>query len=64
MTTSSNKVRRLDNHRVFRPEAVEAYATRRAGEAWETRLPPERYLLVILSLLAVLSGVCLFFGMR
>lgn len=29
-----SKVKRLDNHRIFRPEAVEAYSTRRAGDVW------------------------------
>lgn len=50
-----SKSRRLDNHRVFRPEAVEAYATRRAGDAWIARTRFERWLIAALTLVAMVA---------
>ncbi len=62
--TGNAKVKRLDNHRVFRPEAVEAYSTRRAGEAWDAKARFECWMIAGLSLLAVAATVSLFLGGR
>jgi len=48
--------RRVDNYRVFRPEAVEAYSTRRAGEPWNARLPFELRIAALLTVL-LLAGI-------
>ncbi len=47
------KVKRMDNHRIFRPEAVEAYSTRRAGEPWGTGLGLEGWVILVLTLLTI-----------
>jgi hypothetical protein len=59
-----NNVRRIDNHRVFRPEAVEAWSTRRAGEPWHAHAPWERLLIVLLTLLTVAAMIALWIGGR
>jgi hypothetical protein len=50
---NDGKVKRIDNHRIFRPEAVEAYCTRRAGEPWSARLRGERWIIIALTLVAI-----------
>jgi hypothetical protein len=46
---------RLDNYKLYRPEAVRAYALRRAGEPWAARLPGEAWMVLGLTLLATLA---------
>ncbi len=60
MTTEA--VKRLDNQRIFRPEAVEAYATRRAGEPWSARLRGEVWIIMALSLAVAAALAALFVG--
>ncbi|HUB81296.1 MAG TPA: hypothetical protein VMB03_20990 [Bryobacteraceae bacterium] len=60
----TGKVTRLDNHRVFRAEAVEAYATRRAGDAWIARLRGENWIVAALTLLATSGLMFLILGSR
>jgi hypothetical protein len=59
-----SKVKRLDNHRVFRPEAVEAYTTRRAGDAWIARTRLEGWLIAGLTIMAAAAVVFMFLGGR
>jgi hypothetical protein len=58
------RVKRLDNHRIFRPEAVEAYTTRRAGEAWTSRIRLEGWIIAGLTVLAATAIAFLFMGGR
>jgi hypothetical protein len=62
--TGDRQVKRLDNHRVFRPEAVEAYATRRAGEVWVSRIRGELWSIAGLTIVAAAAVVFLFLGGR
>jgi len=55
---------RQDNYQVYRSEAVKAYALRRVGEPWEARLRFEGWLIVGLTLVAILAGGALLFGGR
>jgi hypothetical protein len=52
-------VPRMNNARLFRPEAVAAYTTRRSGEPWATRLPAERLLILILATMTLFAGYLL-----
>lgn len=52
----------LDNHRIFRPEAVEAYSTRRAGEPWVARPRFEGWLIVVLTIIAFAGAVLIWVG--
>jgi hypothetical protein len=54
----------LDNHRIFRPEAVEAYTTRRAGEAWIARPRLEVWIVVGLTMVALAGAVIIWLGGR
>ena len=62
--TIDSKAKRLDNHRIFRPEAVEAYATRRAGEAWISRTRLEGWLIAGLTIVALVGAGFIFLGGR
>lgn len=62
MQPSDNKVKRLDNHRIFRPEAVEAHTTRRAGEPWDSRTRAEAAILAALTILAIAALLALRLG--
>jgi hypothetical protein len=64
MQAEDRKVKRLDNHRVFRPEAVEAYTTRRAGEVWVARIRGEWWSIAGLTILAAAAVAVLFLGGR
>jgi hypothetical protein len=64
MQPDEHKVKRLDNHRVFRPEAVEAYTTRRAGEVWVARIRGEWWTVAGLTILAAAAVAFLFLGGR
>ena len=57
-----SKIKRLDNHRVFRPEAVEAYTTRRAGEAWIARPRLEAWIIAGLTIVTVAGAVLIWLG--
>lgn len=64
MAQSGDKVKRLDNHRIFRPEAVEAYTTRRAGDPWVAKIRWERWIIAGLTIIAATAMVFLFLGGR
>lgn len=51
---------RTNNAGIFRPEAVQAYVTRRAGDPWEHRVPHEGKLAILLTLCALAGGVMVF----
>ena len=59
-----HRVKRLDNHRIFRPEAVEAYTTRRAGEAWVARPRCEGWIIAGLTTAALVGAVLMWLGGR
>lgn len=61
---TSGKRSRVDNYRLYRPEAVAAYSMRGAGEPWAARLPLEGWLIIGLTLLAVVAAVALYIGER
>jgi hypothetical protein len=55
---------RLDNYKLYRPEAIKAHASRRAGEPWAVRLPLEGWIIVGIGVLAALGCYTLFFADR
>lgn len=52
------------NHQNFRPEAVEAYTTRQAGEPWDTKKRFENWTIAGLTLAAAAAFVLVFVGGR
>jgi hypothetical protein len=48
----------------FRPEAVEAFATRQAGEPWDAKARYENWIAAGLTLLIAVALVCVFAGAR
>ena len=59
-----NPVIRQYNHQTFRPEAVEAYATRQAGEPWNARHRWESLIIVVLTLAATAGVTFIFLGVH
>jgi hypothetical protein len=65
MTRSAdNQVTRLDNHRIFRAEAVEAYTTRRAGDVWAAGIRWQGWIVAGLTAITAAAIVLLFLGER
>jgi len=58
----AGKVKGLDNSRIFRPEALEAYTTRRAGEAWVARPRLEGWIIAGLTVVTVAGAVLIWLG--
>jgi hypothetical protein len=54
----------LTSYEVFRPEAVDAYTTRQAGEPWNTKHPFEGSIKIVLTVLAVAALIFIFLGGR
>lgn len=52
------------NQQSFRPEAVEAYTTRQAGEPWDAKRRFENWLVAGLTLLAAAALAFVFVGGR
>jgi hypothetical protein len=52
------------SHQNFRPEAVEAYATRQAGEPWDAKRGFENWIVGGLTLLAAAALTLVFAGGR
>jgi hypothetical protein len=50
------------NHQTFRPEAVEAHATRQAGEPWQRKQRLEGLLIAVLTLFAAGGLICILMG--
>jgi hypothetical protein len=50
------------SHQSFRPEAVEAYATRQAGESWDAKRRWESWMVAGLTLLAAAALALIFAG--
>jgi hypothetical protein len=61
---AAGKVRGLDSRRIFRPEAVEAYTTRRAGEAWVARPRLEGWIIAGLTMVALAGAFFIWLGGR
>ncbi len=64
MQPTDRQLKRMDNHRIFRPEAVEAYTTRRAGDAWVARIRGEWWSIAGLTVMAGAAVLLLFLGGR
>lgn len=52
------------SHQNFRPEAVEAYATRQAGEPWDSKRRFENWIVAGLTALAVTAVSLVLMGGR
>ena len=63
MATENNTTLRY-NQQSFRPEAVEAYATRQAGESWDAKGRLEGWMVAGLTLLAAAALAFVFGGGR
>jgi hypothetical protein len=50
------------SHQAFRPEAVEAYATRQAGEPWDSKYGFESWMIAGLTILAAVALTFVFAG--
>jgi hypothetical protein len=53
-----------NNHQTFRPEAVEAYTTRQAGEAWDAKHRLEAWIIAGLTIAAAAATTFMFLGAR
>jgi hypothetical protein len=54
--------RHLNNYRIFRPQAVEASATRQVGEPWVARVRFENWIMAGLTLIAAAAALLIFRG--
>jgi len=59
---SNGNGKHLNNYRIFRPQAVEASATRQAGDPWAARMRFESWLIAGLTLIAVTAAALIFQG--
>jgi len=64
MQPSEKKAGWLTSYEVFRPEAVEAYTTRQAGEPWDAKHPFEVAITVVLTVVAAAALMFIFLGGR
>ncbi len=62
MEPTGNKKTLRYSHQAFRPEAVEAYATRQAGEPWDAKHRFEGWFIAGLTLLAGVALTCMIVG--
>lgn len=62
--SQDGKVIRHYNHQTFRPEAVEAYATRQAGEPWSTKHQLEGLIVLTLTLATAAGGTFVLLGIH
>ena len=60
--TGSNNGKHLNNYRIFRPQAVEACATRQAGDPWSKRSRMEGWIIAGLTLVAAAAAAIIFRG--
>jgi len=58
----SNNGKHLNNYRIFRPQAVEACATRQAGDPWSKRSRLEGWIIAALTLAAAAAAAVIFRG--
>jgi hypothetical protein len=52
----------LNNYRIFRPQAIEAWATRQAGDPWAARMRFENWVITGLTLIAAAAAALIFRG--
>ena len=64
MHPSEKKPGWLTSYEVFRPEAVEAYTTRQAGETWDAKHRFEGLIKVVLTVVAAAALTFIFMGGR
>ena len=60
--SGASKTKQMDHNRIFRPEAIDAYRTRRAGEPWDARTRFEGWTITSLTITAIAAIVFLFLG--
>jgi hypothetical protein len=60
--TGNNNGKHLNNYRIFRPQAVEACATRQAGDPWAKRSRFEAWLIAGLTLVAAAAAAIILRG--
>jgi len=60
--TTNGNGKHLNNYRIFRPQAVEASATRQAGDPWAARMPFEGWIIIGLTLIAAAAAAIIFRG--
>jgi len=58
----NNNGKHLNNYRIFRPQAVEACATRQAGEPWAKRSRFEGWMIAGLTLVAAAAAAIIYRG--
>jgi hypothetical protein len=63
-TPGNGNAKRFDNYKIFRLQAVQAHAMRRAGEPWQAGLRFERIMIAALTVLAIAAMVVLFRAAR
>jgi hypothetical protein len=56
----SARAKHLNNYRIFRPQAVEAYSTRQTGEPWCGHLRFESWIIACLSVMAMAAAAIIF----
>jgi DNA-binding protein H-NS len=52
------------SHQAFRPEAVEAYTMRQAGEPWDGKGRLENWAMAVLTVLSATAVVFVFLGVK
>jgi hypothetical protein len=60
--TTNGNGKHLNNYRIFRPQAVEAIATRQAGDPWAARVRFESWIIIGLTLIAAGAAAIIFRG--
>jgi hypothetical protein len=60
--TTNGNGKHLNNYRIFRPQAVEASATRQAGDPWAARVCLETWLIAGLTVIAAAAAALIFRG--
>ena len=60
--TTNGIGKHLNNYRIFRPQAVEASATRQAGDPWAARMRFESWIIFGLTLIAAAAAAIMFQG--
>ena len=58
----NGNAKHLNNYRIFRPQAVEAYSTRHAGEPWAGRTRFEGWIILGLTAIAAAAATTIFLG--
>jgi hypothetical protein len=60
--TTNGNGKHMNNYRIFRPQAVEASATRQAGDPWAACMRFESWIIIGLTLIAAAAAAIIFRG--